>query len=90
MKIIKIRKKFIYEGFELRIVTTEESYMNAVEPVSMTRVIAPNNGIIPLKIQWKQTLKSIQEDTIIFLDMLKEQGADIESEFKKEITTPTK
>ncbi|MFT6125842.1 MAG: actin-related protein [Flavobacteriaceae bacterium] len=85
MKIIKVKKKFDYKGTELRIVEREEPYMNAKEPLIMTRVIAPNNGMIPVNISRKQTLKSIIEDTIILLDDFEKRGANIKQELNKVI-----
>jgi actin-related protein len=85
MKIIKVKKKFDYKGTELRIVEREEPYMNAKEPLIMTRVIAPNDGMIPVNISRKQTLKSIIEDTIILLDDFEKRGANIKQELNKVI-----
>jgi hypothetical protein len=83
MKIIKVKKKFDYKGTELRIVEREEPYMNAKEPLIMTRVIAPNDGMIPVNISRKQTLKSIIEDTTILLDDFEKRGANIKQELTK-------
>lgn len=74
---MKVKKKFLYNGITLQIVERDEPYMNAKEPLKMTRVIAPNGGIIPLNIKHKQTLKSIIEDTINTLDGFKQRGADV-------------
>ena len=79
-----IKKKFLYNGIELRIIERDEPYMNAKEPLKMIRVIAPNGGTIPMIINHKQTLKSIIELTIRTLDGFKERGADI----TKELTGP--
>jgi len=76
-KIIRVKKKFLYNGITLQIVEREEPYMNAKEPLLMTRVIAPNGGSIPIQIQHRQTLKSITEETIRTLDGFKSRGADI-------------
>jgi len=54
--------------------------MNSPDPVLVTRVIAPNEGIIPIIIQHKQTLKSIAEATISLLDGFAKRGADVISE----------
>lgn len=77
---MKVKKKFKYEGIELRIVEKEESYMNSEITMTMLRVLAPNNGVIPVKIQYRQTLKSIVEETIKTLDNFKSMGADIKAE----------
>lgn len=80
---MKIKKKFQYMGIELRIVEREEenmSYTGILTKRKATRVLAPNDGIIPIHIQYKQTLKSIAEETCKILDNFKKTGADIESE----------
>ena len=77
---MKIKKKFEYEGIELRIVEREEAYMNGDQPVTITRVLAPNGGVIPVKIRHRQTLKSIAEETIQALDNFKRMGADVKAE----------
>jgi len=59
--------------------------MNAKEPLRMTRVMAPNGGIIPIIIKHKQILKSIIEDTITTLDGFKSRGADVTKELTKSI-----
>lgn len=82
---MKIKKKFIYDGIELTIVEREEPYMNSTEPVLMTRVLSINGGLIPVSIKHKQTLKSIMNDTIQFLDGLKLVGCDVKHELTKEI-----
>ena len=84
--IIRVKKKFNYNGIELRIVEREEPYMNAKEPVTMTRVLAPNGGSIPININHKQTLKSIMEETIRTLDGFKERGAYVINELTKKLT----
>lgn len=83
MKVIKVKKKFQYEGIELRIVAREEPYLNSPDPVVMTRVIAPNDGIIPVRINRNQSMKSIQEATIELLDSFAERGADIKEELTR-------
>ena len=35
--IIRVKKKFNYNGIELRIVEREEPYMNSKEPLKMTK-----------------------------------------------------
>lgn len=85
MKIIKIRKKFDYKGIPLQIVEREEPYLSAKEPLNMTRVIAPNGGTIPIKINHKETLKSIVQKTIDFLNYMNKRGGDVINELTKEI-----
>ena len=77
---MKVKKKFEYEGIELRIVEREETYMNSESTLTMTRVLAPNGGVIPVKIQYRQTLKSIVEETVKTLDNFKSMGVDIKAE----------
>jgi hypothetical protein len=73
---MKIRKKFTYQGVELQIVDREEDYMGGAK-VTVTRVIAPNGGTVPLKMRHKETLKSIAERSIWLLDSFKERGANV-------------
>lgn len=83
---MKVRKKFKYEGIELRIVERKEAYMNGGGAITMTRVLAPNGGTIPVKIQHRQALKSIVEGTIKTLDNFKRMGADVKAELLKPIS----
>lgn len=85
MNIIRTKRKFNYKGIEIRIVEVEEPYMNSEETVKVTRVIAPNNGIIPLQLVRNQTLKSIIDTTIRVLDGFSGRGADVVDELTKEI-----
>ena len=78
-KKMKIKKKFEYEGIELQIVEREETYMNAVDTITMRRVLAPNGGVVPVEIQNKQTLKSIVETTINTLNNFKNNGIDVKA-----------
>ena len=48
---MKVKRKFTHEGVELRVVEREEPYMNAEEPLLMTRVLAPNNKHLPITIR---------------------------------------
>lgn len=82
---MKIKRKFTYHDIELQIVDREENYMNAAEKVTVRRVIAPNGGIIPLNLRHKQTLKSIVDDTITFLKLMHDNGANVAEELTKEI-----
>lgn len=84
MKILKIRKKFDYKGLELQIVEREEPYMNAKEPMVMTRVLAPNGGMIPIR-DYGKTLKSMQEATVRLLEDFEKRGADVKKELTKKI-----
>ncbi len=79
---MKIKKKFYYDEILLQIVEREEPYMNSIHTIKMTRVLAPNDGVVPVKISHKQSLKSIISDTIALLDGFKERGANV----KKELT----
>lgn len=83
---MKIKKQFEYSGVVLKIVERDEPYMNSSEPVTMTRVIAPNGGTIPVNIQCRQTLKSIAEETIMTLDGFKARGCDVVKELTKTLT----
>jgi hypothetical protein len=82
---MKIKKQFDYCGVKLRIVERDEPYMNGKEPLLMTRVMAPNGGIIPVNINHRQTLKSITEETIRLLDGFKARGANVIEELTKSL-----
>ena len=80
---MKVKKKFQFEGIELKIVEREEKYMNSLDTITMIRVIAPNGGILPIQIRAKQTLKSIVQSAIESLESFKKLGADINLELTK-------
>lgn len=82
---MKVRRRFKYEGLELLIVTKEEPYLNSGRTVTVTRVIAPNNGVIPVRMERNKTLKSIIQDTILLLDGFKSRGCDVKNELTKTI-----
>lgn len=84
---MKIKKKFLYKGIELRIVEREENYMNSKETVLVTRVLAPNGGTIPIQLKHKQTLKSIQADVTALLDGFENRGANVIEELTKSAET---
>lgn len=68
-KIIKTLKKFQWEGIELSIVIRSEPYLNSPENVEVRRVISNvNNGVIPVDFNKNDTLKSIIDKTINFLN----------------------
>ena len=68
-KIIKTLKKFQWEGIELSIVIRSEPYFNSTENVEVRRVISNvNNGVIPVDFNKNDTLKSIIDKTIKFLN----------------------
>ena len=81
---MKVKRKFTYEGVELRVVEREEPYMNAKEPLLMARVLAPNNNHLPITIHRRQTIKSIIEESLRFLDEMKQKGHDVVKELTKE------
>ena len=80
---MKIKKRFEYEGVELKIVEREESYMNSDSTLTMTRVLAPNGGVVPVTIQHRQTLKSIVSETIRVLNGFKKRGCDVQHELTR-------
>ena len=82
---MKVKKKFDYNGIILQIIERDEPYMNAKEPLKMTRVMAPNGGIIRLNINHRQTLKSIVEETIKTLDGFAQRGADVKNKLTKKL-----
>jgi hypothetical protein len=82
-KELKVKKKFNYKGIELRIVDKEENYMNYSIPMMMTRVIAPNGGVLPININRKESLKKIMYKTISFLEGVEKNGHDVVKELTK-------
>lgn len=84
MKLIKIRKKFSFQGITLKICLVEEQYLNAEQPVQVTRVVAPNGGIVPITVQYRESLKRIQERSIEILETLQQRGNDVLLELTQE------
>ena len=82
---MKVKKRFMYDGIELQIIERDEPYMNATEPMTMIRVIAPNGGTIPLSIDHREPLRSIAARTEILLDEFKKRGANVREELTKKI-----
>jgi DNA repair exonuclease SbcCD ATPase subunit len=72
---MKIKKIFAYEGISLKIVEREEPYLNST--MTATRVIAPNGQALPINFRHKQTLKSMQAETLEMLEGFKKRGADV-------------
>ena len=85
VKVLKVRKSFTYQDVPLRLVDSEEHYMNGREPMVMQRVVAPNGFAIPVNFQHRQTLKSMIEQTISFLDSVSSRGYDVVKELTKEV-----
>lgn len=85
---VTVRRRFQYEGLTFRIVERDENCMGKADIVmSMTRVLGPNNGSLPMNISRKWTLKRIQEEAIGVLEVLKSMGADIQIECTKDLKT---
>jgi hypothetical protein len=78
---MKVKKTFMYEGIELKIVEVEEPYLNALH--TCRRCTAPNGKKLPINFGHRETLKRSVERTVEMLDGFKERGADI----VKELTT---
>lgn len=82
----KVRKKFFYDDIELKIVSREEPiYKGSDRMLTTTKIIAPNGGVIPYKVNHKETLKSIVKGVTDALDGFKKRGADIKKELTSEI-----
>ena len=83
---LKLAKKFTYKGIEIGIYKNwEELYTNSNRKYFSTKILAPNNGVIPVKIQAKQSLKSIIQKTIEFLDYLEKEGNNVKNELTRTI-----
>ena len=83
---MKVRKTFTYKEIELRIVEREEDYMNNPNAkMTMTRVLAPNGGSLPLQLNKKDSLKSIVDMSTTLLKSFEDRGANIKEELTKEI-----
>ena len=54
--------------------------------MELTKVIAPNGGNIPVRFDYKETLKSIQEKTINALNDFKKRGADVQNELTRTLS----
>lgn len=84
--ITRVKKVFQYEKLNIIITTCLTEYMNGKEKMELTRVIAPNGGNIPIRFDHKETLKSIQEKTINFLNDFKKRGADVKNELTRTLS----
>lgn len=65
---VKIKKKFMYNDIEMKIIERDEPYMGSKESLRMTRVIAPNGKTLPIQIQRGWTLKKIVSESIAMID----------------------
>jgi len=83
-----IKKKFQYNGFNLFVVDREEPYMNNGLTVCVRRVLNEGGLSLPVNIQNRQTLKSIVEDSIRFLDDMVQKGFDVAGELARKYETP--
>lgn len=68
-RILKVRKRFKWEGVELRLVDKEVPYMNDI-PLVMIRAVAPNDGVIPVQFSGGDTQKVMAAKTIAFIEQL--------------------
>jgi hypothetical protein len=85
---MKVKKRFSYDGIELRIVLRYElDYITKGQKHPVTRVLAPNGGVIPITIKSGQTLRSIAEETVKAIDTFKARGSDVMHEMTKELIT---
>lgn len=84
--ITRVKKVFQYENLNIIIAFCSTEYMNGKEKMEITRVIAPNGGIIPIRFGSKETLKSIQEKTINTLNDFKKRGADVKNELTRTLS----
>lgn len=85
MKIVKTLRKIEYKGMVLSLVLRAELFMNAAEPLIMTRVIAPNGGNIPIRIEGRETQKSIISKCLDFLKGMETSGYDVKKELTKKL-----
>lgn len=81
---VKPLKTFVCEGLTLCIINRPEKYMNSIEPLIMKRVVEYTTGReLPLNINHKETLKSIQEKAGAFMVHVASKGKDIKGELAK-------
>lgn len=84
--ITRVKKVFQYEDLNIIIASCIVEYMNGKEKMELTKVIAPNGGNIPVRFDYKETLKSIQEKTINALNDFKKRGADVKNELTRTLS----
>lgn len=83
-KIIKVKKKFFYKDIELQIVEREEEGVyNPQDKTIMTRVVAPNGGVVPYSFKHRETLKNIIAGVTALLENFESGGADVIAELTK-------
>jgi hypothetical protein len=73
---MKTIKKFKYDNVTLRIVTDDDG---------TRKVLAPNDGSLPLRLEYKETIKNIVKKAVIALDNFKSMGADVKKELTKNL-----
>ena len=83
----KVKKVFQYD--EINIVIAWVNYefkIGRKKQIGQTlTVLAPNGGKIPIYIQSRETLKSIQERTIEQLERFKISGCDVKNELTRQL-----
>lgn len=84
--IQRVKKVFQYENMNIIIASCLTEYMNGKEKMELTQVIAPNGGNIPVRFDYKETLKSIQEKTITALNDFAKRGCDVRNELTRTIS----
>ena len=86
--IEKVKKVFQYESVNIIIAFVNYEFkIGRKKQIGQTlTVLAPNGGKIPIYIQSRETLKSIQERTINALNDFAKRGADVRNELTKTIS----
>lgn len=75
MKILRVIKKFQFDGHELRIVEMKERYMSA--HIVMQRAVNAYGFKMPISFNHRQTVKSMIQQTLETLESFKSGGADM-------------
>ena len=85
--IEKVKKVFQYDEINIIIAFVNYEFkIGRKKQIGQTlSVLAPNGGKIPIYIQQRETLKSIQERTIQQLERFKISGCDVKNELTRQL-----
>ena len=85
--IEKVKKVFQYDDINIIIAFVNYEFkIGRKKQIGQTlTVLAPNGGKIPIYVQQRETLKSIQERTIQQLERFKISGCDVKNELTRQL-----
>ena len=85
----KIKKVFQYDDINIIIaevvLNVDVFRKKEKQKINLIYVLAPNGGRIPLTVNHRETLKSIQQRTIQQLERFKISGCDVKNELTRQL-----